>query len=262
MAVALITGASSGIGEQFAYALARERYPLALTARREERLQAVAEQAQKLGAPAAHIFVLDLARHSAPAELHDQVRWAGLEIEMLVNNAGFGARGRFDRLPLERELEQVDVNIRALVALTRLFLPAMISARRGTIINLASTAGFQAVPYMATYAATKSFVVNFSLALNRELRETGVHVMALCPGATRTEFQSVAGTDGTMPSFVYMDAQTVVAQALRAARKNRAIRINGALNVIATGSQRPAPRWLGAPIAAMFFRPPGLIKGR
>jgi short-subunit dehydrogenase len=255
MAAALITGASSGIGEQFAYALARERYALALTARREDRLQAVAAQAQKLGAPATHIFVLDLARPSAPAELYGEVTSAGLELDLLVNNAGFGTHGRFDHLALERELEQIDLNIRALVALTRLLLPGMIAARRGTIINVASSAGFQAVPYMATYAATKSFVVNFSLALHQELRETGVHVMALCPGATRTEFQSVAGTDGTMPSFVYMDAKTVVAQALRAARAGRAMRINGALNIMATEAQRIAPRTLVARIAGMFFRP-------
>jgi short-subunit dehydrogenase len=108
---------------------------------------------------------------------------------------------------------------------------------------------------MATYAATKSFVVSFSLALHQELKETGVVVMALCPGATRTEFQAVAGTDGTMPSFFYMDAETVVAQALRAARKKRAVCINGAFNAMATQAQRIAPRWLVAKIAAMFFRP-------
>jgi short-subunit dehydrogenase len=255
MAVALITGASSGIGEQFAYALARERYTLALTARREDRLRVIAAKAQSLGAPATYVFGCDLSQRAAPSDLHDKVTSAGLSIDMLINNAGFGTRGRFDQLAPERELEEIDLNVSALVALTHLFLPGMVAAGRATIINVASAAGFQPVPYMATYAATKSFVISFSLALHQELNDTGVHVMALCPGATRTEFQAVAHTDGTMPSFVYMDPETVVAQALRAARKKRAVCINGAFNRMATEAQRIAPRGLVTRIAAMIFRP-------
>ena len=137
MPVALITGASSGIGEQFAYALAREGYALALTARREDRLEAVAAEARRRGAP----DVKYLSRRSerarpAPAELYGQVAGGGLKIDLLVNNAGFGTRGRFDHLPLERELEQIDLNITALVALTHLFVPDMIAARQGTVINV------------------------------------------------------------------------------------------------------------------------------
>ncbi|SRR5579875_617955 len=255
MPTALITGASSGIGEQFAYALAREHYVLALTARREDRLRVIAAQAQSLGAPATSVFGCDLSQRSSPPDLYRKVTAAGLRIDMLINNAGFGTRGRFDQLALERELEEIDLNVSAVVALTRLFLPAMIAERRGTIINVASSAGFQPVPYMATYAATKSFVLSFSMALHRELNGTGVHVMALCPGATRTEFQGVAHTDATMPSFMYMDPETVVAQALRAAGKKRAVCINGALNRMATEAQRVAPRGLVTRIAAMIFRP-------
>jgi uncharacterized protein len=255
MAVALITGASSGIGEQFAYALAREHYALALAARREDRLRVIAAKAQSLGAPATNVFQCDLSQRSAPADLYGKVTSAGLPIDMLINNAGFGTRGRFDQLALERELEEIDLNVSALAALTHLFLPAMVAADRGTIINVASSAGFQPVPYMATYAATKSFVVSFSLALHQELKDTGVHVMALCPGVTRTEFQAVAHTEGMMPSFMYMDAETVVAQALRAARKKRAVCINGAFNRFATEAQRVAPRGLVTRIAGMLFRP-------
>jgi short-subunit dehydrogenase len=255
VALALITGASSGIGEHFAYTLAREGCALALTARREDRLQAVAAQARSLGAPSVSIFPADLAQRPAPAQLYRAVVAAGLNLDLLVNNAGFGTRGRFDHLPLEREIEQIDLNITALVALTHLWLPDMIAARRGTIINVASAAGFQAVPYMATYAATKAFVISFSLALHYELDGTGVGVMALCPGATRTEFQAVAGNDDTMPSFLYMEADAVVAQALRAARKNRSIYVNGALNRAMTASQRLAPRWLVSKIAGMIYRP-------
>jgi short-subunit dehydrogenase len=255
VAVALITGASSGIGEQFAYALARETHALALTARREDRLQAVAAQARSLGASSVNIFPADLSQPPAPAQLYRNVAAAGLKIDLLVNNAGFGTRGRFDHLPLAREIEQIELNVTALVELTHLFLPDLIAARRGTIINVASTAGFQAVPYMATYGATKAFVVSFSLALHHELNGTGVNVMALCPGATRTEFQAVARNEDTVPSFVYMEADTVVAQALRAAHKNRSICINGALNRIATEAQRVAPRGLVAWIAGMLYRP-------
>ncbi len=255
MAVALITGASSGIGEQFAYALAREGYGLALTARREDRLQAVAAQARSLGAPSVSIFPADLSQRPAPAQLYRAVVSAGLNIDLLVNNAGFGTRGRFDHLPVEREIEQIDLNITALVAMTHLWLPDMIAARRGTIINVASAAGFQAVPYMATYAATKAFVVSFSMALHYELDGTGVGVMALCPGATRTEFQAVARNDDTVPSFLYMGADTVAAQALRAARRNRSMYINGALNRLMTEAQRLAPRWLVAKVAGMIYRP-------
>jgi uncharacterized protein len=256
MATALITGASSGIGEQFAYALAREGSTLALTARRQDRLQSVAAEAQRRGAPAVSIFTTDLSQRTAPEQLHHDVAAAGLKIEMLINNAGFGTRGRFDGLPLERELEELDLNINALVALTRLFVPDMVAAHRGTIINVASAAGFQAVPYMATYGATKAFVVSFSLALHYELKEAGINVLALCPGATRTEFQDIAKNGDTMPNFLYMNAETVVAQALRAARKNRPIRINGTLNGVMTEVQRAVPRRLVAQVAAKFFRPP------
>ncbi len=255
MAAALITGASSGIGEQFAYALARQGYGLALTARREDRLKKVADEARRLGAPDVRVFPADLSRRPAPDQLCRAITSSGLQIELLVNNAGFGTRGEFQRLPLARELEQIDLNITALVALTRLFLPEMIAAGRGSIINVASTAGFQAVPYMATYGASKAFVVSFSIALHYELAGTGVNVMALCPGATRTEFQAVAHNGDTLPAFIYMDAETVVAQALRAARKNRAISINGRLNAVMTEVQRLVPRRLAARVAGRIYRP-------
>lgn len=257
MPAALITGASSGIGEQFAYFLARDGYTLALSARREDRLRAVAAEAQRRGAPAVSIFPADLARRPAAAELYGQVAAAGLKIEMLVNNAGFGTRGRFDHLPLERELEEIDLNVSALVALTHLFLPDMIASRKGTVINVASTASFQPVPHMATYAATKAFVLSFSQGLHYELTGTGVNVMALCPGATRTEFQAVANNETRwVPASTYMEAETVVAQGLRAARRGRAICVNGIMNWIAAESVRAAPRGLVARIAGMMYRAP------
>ena len=257
MPTALITGASSGLGEQFAYALARRRYRLVLTARRADRLNAVAETARKLGAEAAETIPLDLARRAAAHEIFTRTQAARLHIDYLVNNAGFGTHGSFEKLPLERELEEIDLNVAALVAMARLFLPAMVERRAGTIINVASVAAFQAVPYMATYAATKAFVLNFTEALAGELAGSGVKVSALCPGPVRTEFQAIAGQlSDRMPAFVYLDAETVVAQGIAAAESGRSVHIAGVVNFIAAQSNRFFPRALVSAIARRIYRPP------
>jgi len=256
MATALITGASSGLGERFAYALGQEKYDLVLVARRQDRLSAVAEEATRKGAHSAVPIQADLSERNAPAMVFQRVESERLSVDLLINNAGFGTSGRFEQLPLGRELEEIDLNVNALVALTRLFLPPMVARRGGTVINVASTAAFQAVPYMATYAATKAFVLNFSQALSAELSGTGVNVMVLCPGPTHTEFQSVAKTQrARVPAFVYMDADTVVAQALAAARRGRSLYINGVLNTAMAEAVRLAPRPLVSRIAARMFRP-------
>jgi uncharacterized protein len=149
----------------------------------------------------------------------------------------------------------MQLNMMALVALTRLVLPGMVERKRGTVINVASTAAFQPVPYMATYAATKAFVLNFSEAVAAELQGTGVTVMALCPGPTRTEFQGVAGVDESgFPAFAYMDAKTVVEQALASARRGKPLRINGMLNFLLAESTRLGPRRLVARIAGSMFK--------
>jgi short-subunit dehydrogenase len=187
MATALITGASSGLGEVFAHQLARKGYDLVLTARREGRLANVAAKAKEMGAKQVNIIASDLGRRDAPAALIRELETRGLQIDYLVNNAGFGTSGRFDRLPVEREIEEIDLNITALVALTRLLLPAMVERRSGTIINVASTAAFQAVPYMSTYAATKAFVLSFTEGIAGEFSGTGVKILALCPGPVKTD---------------------------------------------------------------------------
>src|SRR5208282_2051074 len=245
MATALITGASSGLGEEFALQLAREKYDLVLVARREEKLREVAERAKQAGAAKATIIAADLSRADAAAEIHRRLAAENIAVDYLVNNAGFGTHGGFVRAPLDREIEEINLNVSALVALTRLFLPAMVEKRRGIVVNVASTAAFQPVPWMATYAATKAFVLSFSEALAGELAGTGVTVMALCPGPTRTEFQQVASVeDSGVPSFAYMDAATVVGQAIDAARRGKAIKINGVVNLIMAESSRFAPRAL------------------
>lgn len=255
MAAALITGASSGLGEEFALQLARAKCKLVLVARREDRLRDVAERAKKAGAPSATIICSNLGRTDAAHEIHRQVTGAGIALDYLVNNAGFGTHGNFAQVPLDREIEQINLNVSALVALTRLFLPGMVAAKRGHIINVASTAAFQPVPWMATYAATKAFVLSFSEALSSELRGTGVTVLALCPGPTRTEFQQVAGVEESgVPSFAYMDAATVVRQGIDAAKRGKALRINGFVNSLMAQSTRFAPRALVRRIAGAMFR--------
>lgn len=256
MATALITGASSGLGECFAYALGQEKYDLVLVARRQDRLNAVAEEATRKGAHSTVLIQADLSERNAPAMVFQLVESARLAVDMLINNAGFGTSGRFDQLPLGRDLEEIDLNVSALVALTHLFLPSMVARRTGIVMNVASTAAFQAVPYMATYAATKAFVLSFSQALSAELSGTGVNVMTLCPGPTHTEFQKVAHTQrARLPAFAYMDADTVVAQALTAARRGRSLYINGMLNAVMAEAVRFTPRVLIRKIAGNMFRP-------
>jgi uncharacterized protein len=253
---ALITGASSGLGEQFAYALAQRKYDLVLTARRGDRLAAVAGKARKLGAGMVEIIEADLARRDAPAEIFAKIEGLRLGIDYLVNNAGFGSSGRFESLPLERELEEIDLNIAAVVAMTRLFVPPMLARNSGTIINVASTAAFQALPFMATYAASKAFVLNFTLALAGELAGTGVKVSALCPGPVRTEFQAVANNEhGRLPNFAYLDAETVVAQGITAAENGRSMHIAGVINFLTAQSTRLMPRSLISFVSRRIYRP-------
>jgi uncharacterized protein len=253
---ALITGASSGLGEQFAYALAREKYNVALTARREDRLRNVADRAKELGAGRAEIIAADLARRGTPLEICQHLQREQIAIDYLVNNAGFGTRGHFDCLPLDREIEEIDLNVTAPVALTRLLLPGMVERRHGTVINVASTAAFQAVPYMSTYAATKAFVLSFTEGLAGELAGTGIRVLAFCPGPVKTEFEAVAHTEKSMmPGFVYTDAQRVVAGAIAAAASGRTVYIAGALNFTMAQLTRFVPRALVNRLARNFYRP-------
>jgi short-subunit dehydrogenase len=245
MAIALITGASSGIGEHFAYALAREQYDLILVARRDDRLQSVAQEAARRGAPRADVIVADLTDHTTREQVFNEVSSRHGALDLLINNAGFGTQGRFANASVERVEREIELNAVAAVALTRLFLPAMLTRGCGQIINVASTSSFQPVPFMAVYGATKAFLLSFSLALAAETAGTGVKVMALCPGLTRTEFQAVAGSARPwIPDFAYMEPQTVVAQALRAARRGKAYYINGRLNAAAAQMVRFMPRSL------------------
>ncbi len=195
--VALITGASVGLGEHFATRFARDGFDLILVARSVARLEAVAERL-RLHKVKVHVMPADLSQPNAPQALFEAVSAKGLEVECLVNNAGFGSNGAFLDLDLAHEAEMVDLNCTALLRLTHLFATPMRARGAGRILNIASTAGFQPGPYMATYYATKAFVLSFTEALAYELKGTGVTATCYCPGATHTEFAKRAGNDKSM----------------------------------------------------------------
>src|SRR5918911_1610120 len=192
MKTTLITGASSGIGEAFARRLAAEGENVLVVARSEDKLASLCNELGRAHNVNAQYVALDLTERDAGSRLFEETEKRGLEVELLINNAGFGSTGDFLSLPLERYLEMIDLNIKALVDLTYRYLGPMRERKRGAIINVASTAAFQPVPFMATYAATKAFVLSFSEALWEENRERGVKVLALCPGVTDTNFFEAA----------------------------------------------------------------------
>ena len=246
----LITGASAGLGEGFARALAAEKRDLILTARRTDRLEALAAELRGAHGNTVNVFAADLADGNAPTKLIGDIHAAGLSIDTLINNAGFGGRGAFADMPIGPQLGQIDVNCRALVALSHAVLPAMIAARRGSILNVASTAAFQPGPWMAVYYATKAFVLSFTEALHEEVKAKGVHVAALCPGPTRTEFADVAGMgDSELFKRFASPPDAVVRDGLKALAANRAVKVSGAMNAAMAGSIRFTPRGLARRIA-------------
>jgi short-subunit dehydrogenase len=250
MPTAVITGASAGLGTHFALALARRGYDLALVARREDRLEQLARLVHERHGVAAHVFATDLAKKNAVAKLAEAVAGQGLSIDLLVNNAGFGARGAFAELDRAMQVRMIDLNCRALMELAHAFLPGMIAARAGAILNVASTAAFQPGPWMAVYYATKAFVLSFSEALHEEVKDKGVRVTALCPGPTRTEFAEIASmTDSELFKRFASAPEAVVADGLKALEANQAVTVPGGVNKLMAGSIRFTPRVLARRIA-------------
>src|SRR5215213_1604909 len=241
MNTTLITGASSGIGAAFARKLAARGRNVLLVARSEDKLNSLCNELGRQTSIRAQYVAVDLQQPDAAAQLFDETTKRGLEIEMLINNAGFGSMGDFIKLDLNRELEMIQLNIRSLVDLTHRFLGPMRERKRGTIINVASTAAFQPVPFMATYAATKAFVLSFSEALWDENRAHGIHVMALCPGVTETNFFQVAGIDRP-PMRTVQTAEQVVETALAALNRHKSTVISGWANWFTVEAERLVPR--------------------
>lgn len=241
--VALITGASAGIGKELARVLAAD-HDLVLTARREPELRALAAE---LAPAVCHVFPADLADPAAPRRLLDAVAAAGLTIDVLVNNAGFGDLGPFAETELGKMLRMIQVNITALTELTGLFLPRMRERGRGAILNVGSVAGFQPGPFMAVYYATKAFVNSFSEALWSELRGSGITVTCLAPGRTASEFAAVAGfAKGGGPTA---DTRSVAEAGVRAMKRGKRMVVTGFWNRVLLFAERFVPR--GMVIAAV-----------
>src|SRR5260370_33798642 len=253
MITTLITGASSGIGEAFARKLAGRGHNLVLVARSEDKLIALCNELGRSQNIRAQYIAMDLSEADAPSRLFEETQKREFEIHLLINNAGFGSMGDFTKLDLARELNMIDLNIRALVELTHRFLAPMRERKSGAIINVASTAGFQPVPYMTNYAATKAFVLSFSEALWEENRAYGIKVMALCPGVTDTNFFAAAHIQKP-PGRVAQTPDQVVDTALRGLKRGRAHIISGWINFLMIESERLVPRSISARVAATVLR--------
>ena len=253
MNTTLITGASSGIGEVFARKLAARGRNVLLVARSEEKLVTLCNELGRSNSIRAQYVALDLSKPESAAQLFEEAGKRGLTVEMLINNAGFGSMGDFSKLDLARELNMIDLNIKSLVELTHHFLQPMIERRQGAIINVASTAAFQPVPFMATYAATKAFVLSFSEALWEENRPHGIKVLALCPGVTDTNFFEAA-RGHKPPARVSQTPEEVVDTALRGLAQGKSHVISGWTNFLMTQSERLAPRSLITRVAGRMMR--------
>ena len=253
MNTTLITGASSGIGEVFARKLAAQGHNLLLVARSEDKLINLCNELGRSKSIRAQYVALDLSERDAPARLFAEAQNRGLEIDFLINNAGFGSMGEFTRLDLDHELNMIDLNVRSLVELTHRFLVPMRERKSGSIINVASTAGFQPVPFMATYAATKAFVLSFSEALWEENRPYGVKVMALCPGVTDTNFFEAARIQRP-PARVAQTPEAVVDTALRGLSRGKGSIISGWTNFLMVEAERLTPRAMVVRIAGTMLR--------
>src|SRR5712691_10743911 len=241
---ALITGASGGIGYEFAKLCAQDHNNLVLIARSGSKLAQIADELQQQFGISARSIALDLASPIAPQFLFDQLQREGIPIDILVNNAGYGRFGEFAELPLEESLGQIQLNVLALTALTRLFVGPMLERHAGKIMNVASTAGFQPGPLMAVYYATKAYVISFSEALANELNGSGVTVTCFCPGATDTGFQKRAESESSrlFKQLGPMDAKTVAHDGYRALMKGKGLVISGFRNWLLAESVRFAPR--------------------
>lgn len=258
MPTALVTGASSGIGAELARTLARRDHDLILAARSADALETLATELRAEHGRAVTVAPLDLATDEGPRALLDAVADAGLEVDVLVNNAGFATHGPFARIDLETELAELRLNVVALTWLAKAALPGMLRRGRGGILNVASTAAFQPGPGMAVYYASKAYVLHLSEALSEEVRGSGVTVTALCPGPTETGFQRRAGMEGSRLERrrgIFQDAATVAEQGVRAFERGQRVFVPGTANRLGTIVARLAPRaWTARAIAWVHAR--------
>ncbi len=250
---ALITGASAGIGVAFAEELASGGTKLVLTARRKDRLEELARRLAATYKIDTEVFPADLADPNAPEKIFAFTKEKGIEIDLLINNAGFGQYGEFPSIEKQRLLDMVQVNCHAVVHLTRLYLPEMVARRRGDILIVASTASFQAVPYISLYAATKAFDLLFAEGLAEEMKPYGIRVCALCPGSTESEFHIVAGQQKFKRHAE--TAEKVARTGLKALAAGKSYVISGLGNYLGAHGERLVPRRFVTKIAAGMFKP-------
>ena len=241
---ALITGASGGIGEELARLLAAGKHDLVLVARGQDKLEALSGELARTHGIQSRVLAADLADPSAPPRLFQTLQDRGVTVDVLVNNAGFGARGAYAEIDYQVEARMIQVNIAALAHLTRLFLPGMLARRNGKILNVASTAAYVPGPFMAVYYASKAFVLSFSEALAEETQGTGVTVTALVPGPTKTNFAATAGNQDSplFRSGAVMDAATVARVGYDGMMAGKRVAIAGLSNKLTVFSTRLAPR--------------------
>jgi short-subunit dehydrogenase len=260
---ALITGASSGIGLELARIFAANKHDVVLVARSAGKLRELARECEASGVRA-HVIPADLAVPDAARSILDTVARLGVEIDVLVNNAGFGVYGRFVETPLVSELESIQVNVVALTELTKRFLPAMVARRRGRILNVASTAGFLPGPLMAVYYATKAYVVSFSEAIANELEGTGVTVTALCPGPTASGFQAAAHLESSrIVSLLRKATSRSVAEAgYDAVMAGKVLCIPGVLNTLSVLAPRLFPRAIIRTVVRAIQEPQAAAKAK
>jgi len=250
---ALVTGASAGIGVALAEELAAGGANLVLTARRKDRLEELAQKLTAAHRVKTEVFSADLADPHTPERIYSFTKDRGLEIDLLINNAGFGKYGEFHKIEKQRLLEMVQVNCSAVVHLTRLYLPDMAARKRGDILILASTASFQAVPYISTYAATKAFDLLFAEGLAEEMKPYGIRVCALCPGSTESEFHTVSGQEKFKRRAE--SAEKVARTGLKALADGKSYVISGLGNYLGAHGERLVPRRFVTKVAAGMFKP-------
>jgi short-subunit dehydrogenase len=241
---ALVTGASSGLGAEFARQLAHQGTNLILTARSAGKLQRLAEDLARVNGVSTHAIPADLSAQGGVQGLLSAVDALGVSVLHVINNAGFGSTGSFVNADPEQELRMVRLNCESVVAIARHFLPHLVARGTGGLLQVASTSAYQPTPYMATYGASKAFVLSFTLSLAEEARGSGVRILALCPGPVPTGFQEAAGIHGTsaMLKIARLEAPTVVETALAAYRSGRDVAVPGAFNTLQTAAVKLIPR--------------------
>ncbi len=255
MRVTLITGASSGIGEEFARQLAVAGHNLVLVARREKPLHELCDELMLKHKVMAHYVALDLTGSTAISTLQSEIERHAFTVDWLINNAGFGSVGDFSNLEVERELEMIKLNISALVAVTHTFLRGMRERGHGVIINVSSAAAFQPIPFMATYSASKAFVSAFSEAIGEENRPHGVQVLTLCPGSTKTNFFAASNIDRPIKVKGQQTPADVVAAALLAVKSGRRKVVSGLANKAGAMMGKFTPNFISRRVLGAMLRP-------